>query len=245
MSKNNASPSEAWRNEVFASPPRRDIDKKSKSTTRVPIYMPRLGRYAYAEGGNEASALLLLKYLQTHGFVSRIKEQPFALDELRGPVGRVPDILVELRVDKSLHIIQCKSKRFMTDEVKQRFETERLFVEPRGFNFHIWTDRDYLANPTSESVRLIDRGFRFPPSADVLQLIEQEANQVSTLGPLIEKFGWDDCLAAVAHGAFYLNVLEKINEKSAITRHFSGSDYLHLFARRTAPGDWWESLAAG
>jgi hypothetical protein len=244
MSKNNTGPSEAWRHEIFTSPPRRDIDKKSKSTTRVPIYIPSLGRYAFAEGGNEASALLLLKYLQTHGFVSRIKEQAFALDELKGPVGRVPDILVELKVDKSLHIIQCKSKRFMTEEVKQRFDTERLFVEPRGFNFHIWTDRDYLANPTSESVRLIDRGFRFPPSVDVLKQIEQKANQVSTLGPLIEKFGWDDSLAAAAHGAFYLNVMEKIHEKSAITSHFSDSNYLHLFARRTASGGWWESLAA-
>ena len=244
MSKNNPSPSKAWRHKIFSSPPRRDVDKKSKTTTRVPIYIPSLGRHAYAEGGNEASALLLLKYLQTHGFVSRIKEQAFALDELGGPLGRVPDILVELAVDKSLHIIQCKSKRFLTEEVNQKFETERLFVEPLGFNFHIWTDRDYLANPISESVRLIDLGFRFPPAVDVLQQIEQEANQVSTLGQLIEKFGWDDTLAAAAHGAFYLNVLEKINEKSTITRHFSGSNYFHLFARRSAPGGWWESLAA-
>lgn len=244
MSEKKINPSLAWRKKTFESPPIRDVDGDSKTTTRIPTFIQSLGRDAYAEGGIEASALQLLQHLQKNGLVSRFKEQPFALAELGGPAKRVPDVLVELAFDLSLHVIQCKSKRFIDDVVRNKFDTERLILEPLGFNFHIWTNRDVLARSTSESVRLIDRGFRFPPTAEVIRKIEMEASHESILGPLLEKFGWEDCIAAAAHGAFYLNVMEKINENSKITRQFTPSNYLHLFARQEASKSWWESLAA-
>jgi hypothetical protein len=239
----NLSPSDAWRREVFESPPRRDVDRTSKSTTRIPIHMPSLNRYAYAEGGNEGTALLLLKYLQRQGVVKRFKEQPFSLEEIGGPKDRVPDILVELSADLSMHVIQCKSKRYLGDEVQARFDLEREFLEPRHFKYHIWTDRDALANPISETVRLIDRGLRFSPNSKIFEAVALAAASCKSLGPLVDTFGLDDSLSAAAHGIFYINILEKINEQSPISYHFSGGHYSHLFADRTVPASWWDTLA--
>lgn len=244
MPKRNITPSMPWRREIFGSQPRRDVDKLSKSTTRIPIYMPHQNRYAYAEGGNEATALLLLKYLHRQGVVSRFKEQAFALHEIGGPQDRVPDILVELAVDSSLHVVQVKSNRFITEEVKQKFDLERSFVQEKGFSFHVWTDKDHLNAHTSEAVRAIDRGFRFKPSMEKLLEIKQVASTSTTLGQILEKFGWDDSIAAAASGIFYISILEQINEKSAITNNFSSSQYNHLFESGTVLSGWWELLAS-
>lgn len=241
MSK--TAPSLAWRRDIFESPPRRDIDKTSKSTTRFPIFIPTLNRYAIAEGGNQATAIFLLKFLQRNGYVTRFKEEPFALEELGGPAKRVPDLLVELSADDSLHVVECKAKRFLTAEVLARFDIARLLLEPLEFCFHIWTDRDHLANPVSETVRMIDRGFTYPAPTEIFKQIQTRASTATSLRPLINEFGWDDTLAALAHGAFFINALEKIHEDTRITHHFSASDYDRLFARRPVPRSWWDTLA--
>lgn len=245
MRKTSTAPSEAWRRSIFESPPRRDIDRTSKTTTRIPVYLPALNRIAFGEGGNEATALMFFKFLQRFGFIKRFKEQPFAMEELNGPAKRVPDLLVELAHDGSLHVVQCKAKRYMTEEVLARFEQEREFLEPLGFQFHVWTDRDKLAHPTSEAVRMIDRGFCFPPDISVLREIEARAASVRTINPLLREFGWDDVLAAAAKGVFFINVLEKIHEDTAINRHFSAEHYRPLFENRPVPRNWWDSLAPG
>lgn len=244
MSKNRAGPSMAWRKEIFESPPRRNVDKDSKTTTRIPIYVAHLNRYVYAEGGHEATALLILKYLQANGYVSRFKEQAFALHEIGGPQDRVPDILVELASDSSLHVIQCKSSRFLTEVVQNKLAVEKEFLEECGFHFHIWTDKNILNRETFEAVRAIDRGFRFIPDIQIFKEIEEEASKSNNLGQVLEKFGWDDSISAAAHGIYFINILEKLNEKSPITNHFSCQYYNHLFKSGSVSTAWWELLAA-
>lgn len=243
MLKKTSRPSAAWLSDIFNSPPRRDIPLQSKTTTRVPVQVPLLDRVMYGEGGKEATALLLCKHLHQHGFVLRFKAQAFALEEIGGPRGRIPDLLVELDSEPSLHVVQCKAKRFISPEVQERYDEEKAVLESRGFQFHSWTDRDKLANPTSQSTRLLDRGLQNPLTHARLSEIENKSKQAMWLGELLEQFGWDDTIAAAAYGAFFINVTEKIHEKSPILNQFPREKYQLLFAYRPVPRGFWESLA--
>lgn len=244
MAKEQHSPSSAWRNEIFNSPPRRDVRRQGKTTTRFPIFAPAQGGVMYAEGGNEQTALLLVRCLQQLGLVKRFKSQAFCLDELGGPSRRIPDVLVELASDLSLHSIGCKSKRFLTPEVQEGFDLERAFLEPRGFKCHVWTDRDRLSNPSSQTVRLLDRGFRNPPNRAVLYDIEQKAKQFATLNPLLNEFGFDDTIAASAHGAFHFDITKVVNENTPLIHHLPPSYYSYIFeSRPILHSNWWDSLA--
>lgn len=240
--KRSRRPSSAWVDEVFKSPPRRNVWAESKSTTRVPVKYP--STTMYGEGGNEATALYLLQHLQRNGLALRVKAQPFFLHELGGPQKRVPDILVELDFDPPLHIIQCKSTRFITAEVQQKFDEEKEFLEQRGFKFHCWTDRDKLSPLTSQSVRLLDRGLLLPITHARLSEIERAAAQATLLGELIEMFGWDDCLAAASNAVFYINVTEKIHEQTPLLPNFPRQKYELLFEHRPVPGGFWNSLTS-
>ena len=196
----------------------------------------------WAEGGNEATALLLLKHLHQHGLVRRFKAQAFYLDEVGGPRGRVPDVLAEINSRPPLHVIQCKAKRFVSPEVQEKYDEEQAFLEPRGFKFHSWTDRDKLSNPTSQSVRLLDRGFQNPLTHERLAAIERSAAEASVLGELIVLYGWDDAIAAAAQGVFFLDLTEKIHEQAPVLKCFPREKYELLFANRSVPGGFWDSL---
>lgn len=241
MAKKPSPPSSAWLNEIFSSPPRRDIERDSKSTTRVPVQFP--SAVMYGEGGHEATALHLLNHLLRNGLALRVKAQAFCLEEIGGPRGRVPDILVELDIDPPLHIIQCKSKRFITPEVQQKFDEEKEFLEPRGFKFHCWTDRDKLSNPTSQSLRLLDRGLQLPLTHARLLEIESAASQATHLGDLLDQFGWDDVIAAAANGAVHFNITEKIHEQTPLLPRFPRKKYELLFEHRAVPRGFWNALA--
>lgn len=235
--------SRPWVDSVFTSPPRRNVNKQSKSTTRYPVRVPAQQVEFYAEGGNEHTAMLVLRHLQQLGLVRRFKGQPFALEEIGGPHDRIPDLLVELP-DESLHVIECKSHRFLTDEVKDRFEAERICLNTYDIEFHIWTDRDKVGRPTSQSVRLLDRGFRYPPSPEVMSSIRNRATQVTRLHELLTDFGWDDVMAAAAHCAFHIDIRETIHEETTISPT-GPQDYInYFFERRHVPGGWWDSIAA-
>lgn len=243
MTKLNKEPSRAWRDSIFSSAPRRCVAKQSKSTTRIPVLTE--SGWQFGEGGHEATGLMLLRHLQLFGVVKRFKSQPFSLEELRGPKGRIPDILVELESGSpALHVVQVKSMRFITEEVQQKFDMEREFLENRGFGYHVWTDRDRLSRHTSHTVRMLDRGFRHRVPSNVAGRIHAAAQDVTTLAPLLLEFGWDDAISAAALGAFHINSLEKIHENSPIYLHFPRHLYADLFVRRNDAADWWEGLAA-
>lgn len=241
VAKKPSYPSSSWLNDVFSSLPRRDIERDSKSTTRVPVQFP--AGVIYGEGGHEATALHLLNHFLRNGLARRVKTQPFCLDEIGGPRGRVPDVLVELDMDPPLHIIQCKSKRFITPEVQQKFDEEKAFLEPRGFMFHCWTDRDKLSRPTSQSIRLLNRGLLLPITHSRLSEIESVASRASQLGELLDQFGWDEAIAAAANGAVYFNITEQINEETPLISRFPRQNYELLFKQRSVPSGFWNALA--
>ncbi|MFP8780177.1 hypothetical protein [Hydrogenophaga sp. RWCD_12] len=242
MTHKKRSHSLGWRDAIFGSAPRRCVATQSKSTTRLPILTP--SGWQYAEGGHEATALLLLSYLQRFGVVKRFKAQPFSLEEIGGPEDRIPDVLVELATGEStLHVIQVKSQRFITEEVKERFDIESAFLEQVGIGYHVWTDRGHLSSNTSHTVRMLDRGFRHPASRERIEQVRGFAASQTTLAPLLSEFGWDDAISAASYGAFHINVTEKIHENTPICHCFPSEKYLHLFGGRHAALDWWESVA--
>jgi hypothetical protein len=241
MTNRKKSLSQGWCDAVFESGPRRCVATQSKSTTRIPVLTP--SGWQYAEGGHEATALMLLAYLQRFGVIKRFKSQPFALEEIGGPKKRIPDILVEVAFgEPTLHIIQVKSKRFITPEVQTKFDTESAFLSTKKIGYQVWTDADHLSRNTSHTVRMLDRGYRHPASSDVIGRIRNAASNVSTLEPLLTEFGWDDAISAASLGAFHINALEKIHEQSTINLSFPGPYYASLFSRRDAVIGWWDSI---
>lgn len=234
-------PSEAWRQEVFGSKPRLDIEKTGKSTTRNPVMVGWVGEVQYVSGGHERVAALILEQLWVEGYVRRWKPQPLNLVELGGP-DIIPDFLVEL-VDRTLHVIEVKAKRFVTSEVDDRFALEEAFLKPKGFGFLLWTNADVLSSSTSHTVAEIERGRRFPAPPEVVSEIGQKAASLQTVGELLDLYSWDDVLSAVAQQAFHIDITKAIHEETPILRNHSSSCYGRLFARRDAPASWWDSLA--
>lgn len=234
--------SRAWREEVFSSPPRRDIARESKATTRLPVIVPMQGCTFYGDGGNEHVALLLLRHLQSIGIVRRFKSQPFYLEELGGPGKLIPDLLVELH-DWSLHVIECKSSRFVTDEVKARFAIEEQCLIDLGFRFHIWTNRDKVGRPISSAVRELDRGFKRPPPHETVNQISSSVCSSTTLGDLLVNFGHDDVIGAAAVCAIHFDLRRELHETSAVTLHPSPEYQDYFFESRHVPDGWWESLS--
>ena len=238
-------PSHAKLDEWFNSPPARDVKRKSKSTTRTPHRSQQsTSSIMYAEGNNELCALRLMEYLWRCRLVKRFKCQPFDLGQLCGPPGHVVDLLVEL-FDGTVHVIQAKSKRFITPEVQAALDMEKEFLENQGFYFHVWTNRDRLGSPTNHSVNQIDRGFRFPADPSVLSLIEQRVREgASTLYPLLQEFGWDDLMSAAAYLKFHLNITKEIHENASVYQTLPVDFYAFLFTRRNESRSWWDSLTA-
>jgi hypothetical protein len=235
-------PSAAWLDEVFESPPRRNIKLKSKSTTRTPHRSGQHSRMMYAEGNNELCALRLLEHLWRCRFVRRFKEQAFDLYELGGPRDHVIDILVEL-FNGEVHVLQIKAKRFLTIEVQAVLDIEKEFVESKGMHFHLWTNCDWLGSPISHSVNHIDRGYRFPAERQQRELIGQRVSDgAATLGPLLDEFGWDDVMSAAAHLHFFIAITKEINEYSPVKKTLSPNFYSFLFKSRDASASWWDSL---
>lgn len=235
------SPSSVWRNEIFESPPRIDVERVGRATTRhqVPIGW-RHGELVYANGGNERTAMLLLEALWVIGVVKRWKSQPLDLSEIGGP-HCVPDLLVELS-SGDLHVVECKSKRFLSDEVKARFDLARDFLEERAIDHHVWTNRDVLNADLSHVVSELMRG-RLCPAPKALQLeIAEAATKAVCIGDLAQTFSWDDIISTAANGHFHFHLLEVLNEQTRIELH-PAEDYERLlFARRHADAGWWGKL---
>lgn len=244
MQKRPPGPSTAWLDAVFNSPPRRDIQRQSKTTTRWPHYSECTGSWMYGEGANEYTAILLLEYLWRLGIVRRFKPQPFVLSEVGGPEKRVPDLLVEMAdAIHSLYVIQIKAKRFVSADVQETFDQERVLLEPLGFNYLVWTDRDALGSPTSHTVRHIDAGYRFKPPVSVMNAISIEEKKGSrVLGELLDEFGWDDVISAIAQLKIFINITKEINENTNLLPSFPAHEYRRLFARGNADADWFKSL---
>jgi len=225
-------PSQAWLRAVFESPPRRDIYKVCKSTTVFPHYARCIEQLLYAEGGNENAAMLLLEHLWRQGYVKRFKTQPFFLEEVGGPIKRVPDFLVELW-DGRIFVLQIKAHRFCTDEIKSGFETERQLLTSRGFSYLLWTDRTVLKSGLYSNVQLLDLNHRFPPEEQELRAIAIAASNCRTLGDLMRTFKWESIISAIATQHIFVSIFEKFHENTPITLISSHADADVLFRTGT------------
>jgi hypothetical protein len=202
--------------------------------------MERSNQIVHANGGYERVALHLLEHLWREKLVTRWKSQPFNLQELGGP-NAVPDVLVEIG-DGQLHVIQVRAWRFLTEEVKEKYERERQYLLPLGFHYHVWTNRDVVGSKTSHTVAELDRGRMYPAPAQTIQAIREAAKTATRLGELDARFGWDDTLSAAALLAFHFDITEPLHENTQILRDHSPERYLHLFAARNAAEEWWQAL---
>lgn len=209
-------PSQAWLRAVFESPPRRDVNRVCKSTTRYPHFAKCIEQLLYAEGGNENAAMLLFEQLWREGYVSRYKTQPFMLEEIGGPAKRVPDFLVEL-FDGRIYVVQIKAERFCTDPVKTTLDIDRVFLIDHGFEHLLWTDKSVLSYGLKTNMLRLDLAARHPPEKQILDDMQMAAQQAKTLGDLQPKFDWEEIMAAIATQKIYVPHSESYHEKTPLS----------------------------
>lgn len=206
-------PSRAWLQAVFDSSPRRDVESECKSTTRYPNLSSGSAQELHAEGWYEDRALLLLEEFKREGYVKRYKPQAFLLEEIGGPPKRVPDFLVELW-DGRVIVIQVKTERFLSDLVKAKLETERLFLLDHGFEFLCWTDKNVLTNSLYKNLLQLDREWRNPMDSNLLSRLQQFASGSKTLGDLLGPYNWEEVISAIATQKLFVSHLESYDEKT-------------------------------
>lgn len=227
--------------EIFNSPPRLDIERTGKSTTIHDVDQIWSGTTVKANGGHERIAQILLEHLWKERLVRRWKPQAINLSELGGP-NQIVDLLIEL-FDLELHVVEVKAKRFLDEQTQQKFAVAKDFLEPLAIGFHVWTNADVVGPRVSHTVNLLEKGRRKLAERDVIASIKEASKEARTLGDLFDQFGWDDVMSAAADCAIHFNIFEPIHEATPLLRAPSLTRYAHLFARRDAPQDWWDSLA--
>lgn len=176
--------------------------------------------------------MLLLEALLRQGYVKRYKSQAFLLDEIGGPPKRVPDFLVELW-DERVIVIQIKAERFLTDLVKAKLETERLFLLDHGFEFLCWTDKNVLTSSLYKNLLQLDREWRNPMESIVLRELQEFAAGFKTLGDLLGQYTWEEVISAIATQKIFASHLESFDEKTPYTLTCSTAEPDFLFRTGT------------
>ena len=232
--------SAAWRNSIFDSGERREA---ARSSTRFKVRVTWQNRETMVSGGHERAAALLLDHLWAVGLISRWKPQPLCMSEIGGS-SAVPDFLAELRRPPgTLHLIQVKAARFLTQEVNEEFDGQRLVAQSNGMGFHVWTNANVLGGKTLHTLNNLDRGSRNSPVPERIEEIRVAAQQCKTLGELLDRFDWDDVEAAAASFAYFIDVTKSMDRNSPIRTTAAPQLYEHLFMGRSSPTSFWKSLA--
>lgn len=237
-----------WLTEVFRSPPRRNVRGRSRPTQRFIFEDANGGDLIVAEGGNEMTAAILLRYLKNIGIVKRYKLQPFNLNEICPGLDATPDFLVELR-DGRIYILEIKARRFINADVLNKIETVRAALLEHKLQYLLWTDRDPygITNKIHRSIwnntREIFRGWAIPMDQETEEKIREKVIDPNcSIGDIDKLVGWDMTIAALARGLFFINLEETINEKSTVQATFPAEVGEHFFATRSNSKTWWDSL---
>ncbi len=176
--------------------------------------------------------MLLFEQLWREGYVSRYKAQPFTLEEIGGPVKRVPDFLVEL-FDGRVYVVQIKAERFCTDAVKNILDVDRVFLLEHGLEQLLWTDKSVLSNALKTNMLRLDLAARHPPERSVLDDMRRSAQQAKTLGDLQPKFDWEEIMAAIATQRIFVSHLEAYHEETPLSLATSSTNAELLFRTGT------------
>lgn len=244
MSKFSNLGSADWREQVFASPPVRQVKGRSRPTQRFALKIPALERVVYLEGSAEMCTCILLQLLVNKSLVKRFKEQAFALNEAEHGLRAVPDFLVEL-TDGSLHCLELKSARFMTEKVLSKLAEVKRVCEVAGIHYHIHTDSDLLCANTQRNLRRLQGTSGEMISVEQLNLLNAFFKG-HTSGTVTELVGLGADPKAILNRTYFaqltFDLKDKFDENTIIYANASCAWVKQLFNVGTTIEDWYANL---
>ena len=222
---------------------------RSRPTQRF-VYRSKSGHLVFCEGGNEATAALLLEHLTRRGIVRRYKLQPFSLSEIDPSNKGIPDLIVEL-ADRRIIVVEVKARRYLTSDVQDQCEVNKTLLASMGLQYKLWLDKDPLRMADKlnsivwSNVRFLHRGNGQPfDEVKAGWITNQVQKGVCTLGDLMSsgELDWDSLMAAVARGIIHLNPNEVFDERATLYTTYPARWWQHLFGDGPVLATWWDSL---
>jgi hypothetical protein len=237
--------SPAWVEEVFATPPVRQLKGRSKPTQFHQMWSVHLGRHIGAQGRNELNCALMLEHLCNLGLIIRFKEQPFRTSVQEFGAEIVPDYIAQGNRGE-LYVIEAKSARYITVEVAATHNRNRDAFRQKGITYLVWSDK----NPFTKSVRhaLLEM-FRHRLAVIRTQIEELcealEPLRAQTFEVLFKKnFDRSTIFAAAWNGDVFFDLKQEFGPYTKISLDpISNLKEIVLDARR-AGGRWWDTLSS-
>jgi hypothetical protein len=235
--------SKAWRVWVWASPPVDKLKGRTLWTQTHQPWMEAVGRHAPVQGRPEYIGLLVLDYLKNLGLVSRYKEHPFATseDDLGWEIR--PDSLAE--VADNLCVIEIKTARFVTDEVRAKLDANREGLKKFGLKYLFWTDQTPLQYSVRHNLINMRRAASEDISADLMQGLQELVKKEHFITVELatkQGFDLDSIFAAWWRGYIFLPLTRSVDAQTPIRSH-AFEDFRSIFlGEKPILDDWWETL---
>lgn len=238
-----------WVERVFASPPCRNVMGRSRPTQRF-VFRSVSGQLVWCEGGNEATAALLLEHLARMGIVKRYKLQPFRLSHFDPSNKAVPDLLIEL-LDGRLVVVEVKARRYLSPDVQERLEINEILLSRVGLPFRLWTDKDplHLTDKLNSivwsNVRILQKGRTQELDQASEQWIRDRVQTGARTLPELMSCGhlaWDALIAALARGIINIDPNKVFDEHATLQTTYPSFWWQHLFSEGPVLATWFDSL---
>lgn len=203
-----------WIDWVYATDPARDVNGRSRPTTRSYLVsgadlVP--GERDTAEGQLENVAILLLAWLREIGVVKRFKVQPFSLSGQMHGVEATPDAMAETRGSRHV-VIEAKPFEDLVGAEAEQQNAVRGVLQSVQIQFAIWTERWPLTRAMTTNLWTMRRAWKLNYSdAQIRSVAALVAERPMPLCEIIrDDVIQDVVLAAAYQGAVFVNPFHPI-----------------------------------
>jgi uncharacterized protein YlzI (FlbEa/FlbD family) len=231
-----------WFEEVFSSPPVRDVMGRSHPTQR--FVLSKGGGMEPAEGKTGALPRLLLSSGINCGLVRRYKLEAFYLEEKIHGVDAVPDVLFE-HVDGRKFVVEGKSEEYLSPEVIEKCRRIEKIVGDAGMSYLLWTDSWPLTNSMARVLRSMRRcGTSAVPQQQVENLITRISYGEARWSELRDAGIFRDAiLHAVWRGRAHLNIFEDLCDYTLVSPDVGSRRFEDALEARINTHEWWQDLS--
>lgn len=237
-----------WLNEVFNSPPAREVRGRSRWTHRFALRSDLMQTTHYVEGMWEFHAALVLEHLGRVGCIRRYKPQAFDMALLDGRAKSVPDFLVEDSNGEAV-VIEIKTYRYLSPQVLQGLQQNEDVLKRAGIRPLLWTDVDpdqrwnKLTRDTIHTIRHVTRGLGIQLTDTQHQQIRSSVFEDTTFGSLLKSFSWDELTACIAATHLHIDIRGPLNEETRVLKNHPNVVNHHFLGTGDAATKWWDSLS--
>ena len=230
-----------WIEEVFASPPARDVQGRSRPTTRFHV---SAGGNEAVEGKTASLSRLVLSSAINCGLIKRYKFEPCALCKETHGVDAIPDILFE-HADNRRFFVEAKAERHLARPADiEKARAVAACAQEAGINYLFWTDLWPLVKPLGRILRSSRRcGTASVPAQQVENLVQRVDRGDAHWDELRDAGIFRDAiLHAFWTGRVHLNLFEDPCDKTIVSSNIATRSFDTLLGAGINSHEWWYDL---